>query len=219
MKIPEGGQFENPPCGSHVARCIGVIDLGTQQHKGFQGQPDWASRDVRIIFELPLTRMTGVYNPELKGKPFGCAMTLKQSLHQSSKLRKMLRGWRGKDFTKEEIAAFDLSHILGRACMLSLVENGDYVNIDTISALPLDQKTGKPTLVPKQINPTTFFSLDPQEFDVKAFSGLSEKAQAKIKASPEYAALFSESQSGSDDDQHMPEEPGGVDADGENMPF
>lgn len=188
MKIPEGAKFENAPTGSHLARCIGLVDLGTQQHKGFQGQPDWASRDVRITFELPTTKMTGVYHPESKGKPFGASLTVKQSLHQSAKLRKLLKGWRGRDFTKEELAAFDLKDILGKPCFLSLVENGDYVNIDSISALP------KGTMVPKQINPTTYFSLDPQEFDEKALGNLHEKTQEKIKSSPEYFALFDGSQ-------------------------
>jgi len=184
MKIPEGAKFENAPTGSHIARCIGLVDLGTQQHKGFQGQPDWASRDVRITFELPATQMTGIYHPESKGKPFGVSITVKQSLHVSSKLRKLLKGWRGRDFTKEELATFDLKNILGKPCLLNLVENGDYVNIDSLAALPNGTK------VPKQINPTTYFSLAPDEFDVKAFGQLHEKTQAKIKSSPEYQALF-----------------------------
>lgn len=184
MKIPEGAKFENAPTGSHIARCIGLVDLGTQQHKGFQGQPDWASRDVRITFELPETKMTGIYHPDSKGRPFGASITVKQSLHVSAKLRKLLKGWRGRDFTKEELVAFDLKNILGKPCLLNLVENGDYVNIDSIAALPQGTK------VPKQINPTTYFSLAPDEFDVKAFGALHEKTQAKIKASPEYEALF-----------------------------
>jgi hypothetical protein len=186
MKIPESQKFENPPPGSHLARCIGLVDMGTQQHKGFQGQPDWASRDVRITFELPQTKMAGTYKPELKGKPFGVSLTVKQSLHASAKLRKLLRGWRGRDFTKEELATFDLQAILDKPCFLSLVENGDYVNIDGISALPKGQ------VVPKRVNPLTYFSLDPAEFNAKSFSALGEKTQEKIKATPEYAALFKE---------------------------
>lgn len=212
MKIPESQQFENPPVGSHIARCIGLIDLGTQQHKGFQGQPDWASRDVRISFELPNTKMTGCYNPERKGVPFGVSLTVKQSLHPSAKLRKLLKGWRGREFTKEEIAAFDLKTILGKPCMVSLVENGDYVNIDSIAAIPSGTK------LPKQINPTTYFSLDPEEFDAKAFSQLSEKTQAKVKSSPEYQALFQEQpQPGHDDGPDGPP-PGEAPEDGE-VPF
>lgn len=199
MKIPEGAKFENAPTGSHIARCIGLVDLGTQHHKGFQGQPDWASRDVRITFELPATMMTGIYHPESKGKPFGASITVKQSLHTAAKLRKLLKGWRGRDFTKEELAAFDLKDILGKPCLLNLVENGDYVNIDSIAALP------KGTKVPKQVNPTTYFSLAPDEFDVNAFGNLHEKTQEKIKASPEYAALFS----GEQQPEYTGEEPDG----------
>jgi hypothetical protein len=198
MKIPTGGQFENPPAGSHIARCISVIDLGTQQHQGFQGSPPWSSRDVRITFELPTTMMEGIYKPEVKGKPFGASITLKQSLHPSSKMRKMLVGWRGRDFTAEELGNFDLKSILGKACFLSLVERGEYVNIESIAAIP------KGVICPPQVNPSIYFSLDPSEFDNNVLTKFGDKLQEKIQSSPEYQALFSGTQQ--PDQPDMPED-------------
>src|SRR6185295_3532385 len=133
MKFSEGGQFENPPAGSHIARCIQLIDMGTQEHSW--NNETWTSRDVRIVFELPNELMEGLYDAKIKGKPFAIGMTLKQSLHQASRMRQMLEGWRGKAFDVESIKAFSPKSLLGKPCRLALVEKGNFVNIDGISAL------------------------------------------------------------------------------------
>lgn len=175
--------IENPEPGSHIARCFAIIDLGTQQHS-FNGEV-WSSRDVRISFELPNERMTGKYNAEVKGKPFASSVTLKQSLHPSSKLRKLLKSWRGRDFTKEELGSFSPKRLLGVPCRLTLVasQDGQYVNIDSIAPL------GKGEKCPKQVNPSVYFSLDPDEFSFDVFNTLGEKTREKIAGSPEFKAL------------------------------
>jgi hypothetical protein len=185
MKWREGQQFENPPAGSHVARCYGVIDLGTQQHS--YNNETWASRDVRLSFELPTELMSGCYNPDVKGKPFSVHITLKQSLHSKAKMRGLLEGWRGKKFDKESADKFDPAKLVGATCRITLVENGDYVNIASIS--PLSKIGGKPEVCPKQVNPSVFFSLEPDEFSEKTFQALGEKTREKIGKSPEFMVL------------------------------
>jgi len=183
MKWNEGGKFEEPKPGSYLARCIWLIDLGTQHHS-FGGET-WNARDVKIGFELPTTLMTGIYNPEMKGRPFMASTVVKQSLHPSAKLRKMVKSWKGRDLTKEEIAAFDPKLMLGKTCRLGLIESSDgaYINIDSISPLNADEK------VPKAINPQVFFSLEANEFKPQVFAALPEGLRKKISESPEYAAL------------------------------
>jgi hypothetical protein len=175
--------IENPEPGSHIARCFAIIDLGTQQHS-FNGEV-WSSRDVRISFELPNEKMQGTYNADVKGKPFASSVTLKQSLHPSSKMRKLLKSWRGRDFTKEEVNAFAPKKLLGVPCRLTLVasQDGQYVNIDSIAPL------GKGEKCPKQVNPSVYFSLDPNEFNFEVFTTLGEKMREKIAGSPEFKAL------------------------------
>lgn len=175
--------IENPEPGSHIARCFAIIDLGTQQHS-FGGEV-WSSRDVRISFELPNERMTGKYNAELKGKPFASSVTLKQSLHPSSKMRKLLKSWRGRDFSKDELTTFEPKKLLGVPCRLTLVASpdGQYVDIDSIAPL------GKGEKCPKQVNPSVYFSLDPEEFSFDVFNTLGEKTRDKIAGSPEFKAL------------------------------
>jgi hypothetical protein len=192
MKWKEGQQFENPPTGSHIARCYAVIDLGTQQHS-WQGET-WGSRDVRISFEMPLKLMTGKYNPEVKGKPFSIHLTVKQSLHSKAKLRPMLEGWRGRKFTKEELAGFDPKNLTGKPCRLALVEDGEYVNISSISPL------GEGETCPPQVNPSVYLSLNDGEFDGAVFATLHDKTKEKIGKSPEYAALFADPSPGDQSD-------------------
>lgn len=188
MKWKESGaQFENPPSGSFIARCYALIDLGTQHRSAWQGEERPPARMVRLSFELPTEKMEGKYDAKVAGKPFSVHMTVKQSLHVKANLRRYLEGWRGKKFTAESVAAFDPKKLLGLPCRLTLVENGDYVNVDAIS--PLGK--GEDKKMPKQVNKSVYVSLEAEEFDAEAFEKLGEKTREKIKKSPEWQALDS----------------------------
>lgn len=183
-------QYENPPAGSHLGRLVGLVDLGTQRH--VFGEDVNLSRDVRLTFELSNEKMQGVYDEKDRGKPFGVSRTVKQSLHAKATLRKLLEGWRGKKFSKEDIEKFDEKKLLGVAARLTLIENGEYVNLESIAPV------GKTEKVPKQINPTVYFSLD--NFDEAVFNKLGKATQEKIAKSPEYAALKRSNSSHDDSD-------------------
>ena len=182
MKWNEGGQYENPPSGSHVARCIKLIDLGTQPVT-YNNETKY-QRKVMITFELSECLMEGIYKPEVKGKPFAVSRRYTQSLDPKAALRKDLESWRGRKFTKEDIAKFDPKGMLGKPCMINLVEQGEYVNIGGISPVP------KSMQVPKQINPSTFFSLEENEFDQDVFGKLPDKTRETIGSSPEFKKLM-----------------------------
>ena len=185
MKFNSGKQFEQAPPGSQIARAYALVDLGTQPHK-FGDKPTTYQRDVRISFELPLKKMSGKFDEADKGKIFSVHTTCKQSLHPKANLRKLLEGWRGKKFaSKAETDAFDPKKLLGLTCRLNLIQNEEYTNIDSIAALDADERKK----VPKQVNASVFFSLEPDEFDEKVFELLSDRTKEKIKASPEYAKL------------------------------
>ena len=69
------------------------------------------------------------------------------SLNESATLRQDLAAWRGRDFTPEELAAFDLHSIVGKSCMISVIHrdyNGrPYANVGSIMALPKGTKPDK----------------------------------------------------------------------------
>lgn len=203
MKFSEGGQFENAPSGAHAARCIRLIDLGTQVHT-------WNNdikhkRDVLIAWELPETMMEGIYNPDMKGKPFVVRRVFTASLAPNANLKAVLESWRGKKFTKEELATFEPKSILGKPCLLNLVESddGQYVNVDSVSPLP------KGMVCPKASNSQVFFSLEENEFTAEAFGKLPESLRSKISQSPEFKALMGKQST----DQEQPGDEGPPEAD------
>ncbi len=206
MKWKETGQFENPPVGSHVARCVQVIDLGTQA-KEYKGEIKH-ERQVRIAYELLGTKMEGLFKPEVKGKPFMVGITKKQSLHQASGLRSWLQSWRGKKFTDEEVENYDPRKLVGAACRITLIEtDSGGVYPDSICRLSPGEEA------PKAVNPLIYFSLERDEFNMEVLKGLPEKMRDKITGSPEYAKLMAP-------EQEMPTDDSGSENPGErDEPF
>ncbi len=171
-----GGDFEQPPVGTHVARCIKMIDIGTQQGE-YQGKATY-KRQVIIGWELPNDLMT---EGEYQGKPFIVSKFYTASLSEKSNLRKDLSNWRGRDFTEQELMGFDSKNILGKTCMVSLTTNDKgKVRITGVMAIP------KGMTVPDQINKETYFSLEPNEFNEEACESLSDGIKKMVKVSPEY---------------------------------
>lgn len=132
-----GGDFKSCPSGSHIAVCNLVADLGLQP--GSQAYPD-PKHKVYIRFEIADERV----QYERDGKKFDLPVVIGQaftaSMHEKANLRKQLEGWRGRKFTDDEAEVFDVSAILGKPCMLNVVENrvGEkiYSNIASISPVP-----------------------------------------------------------------------------------
>jgi hypothetical protein len=176
FKDSGGGDFEQPPIGTHVARCVKMIDIGTQKGE-YQGQATY-KRQVIIGWELPNELMT---TGEYAGKPFGVSKFYTASLSEKSNLRADLKNWRGRDFTAEELGGFDAKNILGKACMLSLTTNDKgKIKVTGVMALP------KGTDVPEQVNPTLYFSLEDGEFKQDVFDSLSDGYKKMIQVSPEF---------------------------------
>lgn len=174
-----GKEFEQPPTGTHVARCVKMIDIGTQRGE-YQGQAT-SKRQVIIGFELPNELMT---EGDAAGKPFTVSRFYTASLSEKANLRKDLANWRGRDFTQQELLGFDAKNILDKTCMVSLTPNEKgKVRITGIMALP------KGTPVPQRVNPIVYLSLEPGEFDQAVFDSLSDGYKKLIKVSPEYEAI------------------------------
>lgn len=171
-------EFEQPPVGTTVARCIKVIDIGTQVGE-YQGQPTH-KRQVIIGWELP-TELMG--EGEHKGKPFVVSRFYTASLNEKANLRKDLENWRGRPFTDVELGGFDSKNVLGKTCMVSLMQNEKgKVRVSGVIAMPKGME------VPAQVNPSVYFSLD--EFSEPVFESLSDGYKKMIAASPEYAKIL-----------------------------
>lgn len=188
MKIPTGAQFENPPPGSHLARCYEIIDLGTQDKVDFKTQEKYTQQEIRIGWELPMELMAGLYKPELAGAPFSVWMTVKKSLNPKARLYKLISGWFGVNLSNEQAEDFDIQSLLGQPCMLSLIQNEEYINIASAGMIP------RGTVMPDAWNPIRFFDMTPENFDQKVLESLPDGLKKKIMATPEYAILMGQNQ-------------------------
>lgn len=129
------GDFVLAPEGTHVAVCIGVVDMGT--HRGeYMGKPK-SRRMVRVTWELPdevLEGENGAAVPMMVGKLY----TL--SLGEKAVLRHDLESWRGRAFTEAERAGFDISKLAGVACLVTIVHekknDKTYANVKGVTKIP-----------------------------------------------------------------------------------
>lgn len=163
-----GTNFKTPDPGTQSAVCTRIIDLGTQE-SSYQGKPKSAHK-LMMGWELE-QRMDD-------GRPFLATTRFTASLHEKAVLTKFLEGWRGRAFTDEERNGFDLTVLLGQPCLLTLVQNGDYVNVSSAVKLP----KGMPPLLP--VGPLVMFDLS--KFDRNVYDSFSDHLKATIAKSPEY---------------------------------
>ena len=138
------------PEGTYLGVCNMLVDLGVQYNETYKS----SSRKVLIGWEIPEETFTvdGEEKPRVLSKRYTA------SLDERATLRQDLAAWRGRDFTPEELAAFDLRNIVGASCLINVIHkesNGKtYANISSIMALPKGMKKG--TLS----EPATVFDLD-----------------------------------------------------------
>lgn len=127
------GRATNTPLepGTYPARCMGVVDLGLQEID-YQGQK-MNREKVLILWELPTERVETDKGDE--ARVFSKRYTL--SLNERAALRKDIDSWRGKPFTDEEIAGFDLRKVINAPCMLSIVnvdrDSNTYTRITSVA--------------------------------------------------------------------------------------
>jgi len=147
-------EFKLVPAGAHTAICNMVVDVGLQQ-TGFG-----AKHKVYFRFELPGERVEWEKDGEKHEGPMSIGNFYTVSLSQKANLRSFLESWRGKPFTKDELAGFDLFNVLGAPCILNVVHNKNedtgktYANIKAIMPLP------KGVTRPKPENPILKYSPD-----------------------------------------------------------
>lgn len=127
-----GGNFTPVPPGSHIARCIACISLGTQPSDRFV-----AAYKVMLTWEVPSERVQ--FNGQEAPMTISKEYTL--SLGKKSNLRKDMEGWRGREFTANELQGIAVEKVLDCPCMLSVIHKqsasgSTYASITGISKMP-----------------------------------------------------------------------------------
>ena len=184
MHLPknEGGNFEQTPAGTFMARCHRFIDLGSHEQT-YQGESKGLKRLVMIGFELPTELMED-------GRPFTIHKRYTWSTHEKANMRKDLESWRGAKFNDSDFGpgGFDVRNLLGVPATLTIVHSeGDGKNYSNIASIG---KAMKGMSIPPAINQPVYLSLESDMFDREVFEGLSDKLKAFIAESPEYGRLF-----------------------------
>lgn len=194
-----GGDFKRAPAGSHIAVCNLVADVGLQP--GSQQYPA-PKRKIYVRFEIPAERVEYEKDGKQVEGPLTIGSFYTASMNEKATLRKHLEGWRGKAFTDDEAAAFDVSSLLGKACMLSVIESDSggktYSNISGIGKLP------KGMDAPKAENPLLYFDSDSGQAEYDALpKWLREKIDGQLRPAKPSA---NESHASSDfiDDRDIP---------------
>lgn len=167
-----GGEFTPAPAGTHGAICTKVIDLGTHY------SDVWKKDEHKVMLSWELDSDEKMAD----GRPFIISQRYTLSLHEKARLRGHLEAWRGRAFTDEELAGFDLKNVLGKACMIGVnhkTDNGKtFANIASVSALPKSMKA--PVAAGKLI----YFDIDVP--DLAELAEFSPKVKAMIEVAKEW---------------------------------
>jgi len=191
----KGGDFKLCPAGSHVARCIQMVDLGTTKNNF-----GTMSHKVRVTFELP--NELEVFNEDKGEQPFTASNEFTLSMNSKAALRKFVQGWIARTLTEAQAESVDVAKFLSKPGMITIVHNksesngNTYANINSISPLP------KGTTCPPKLNEIVAFSLyevidgelvakkSLTEDDLTIFNNFPEYLQNKIKDSEEFKAML-----------------------------
>ena len=162
--------------GTHLAVCSMIVDLGQQYSEVYKT----SSKKVLIGWEIPDETIELDDGPH----PRTLSKTYTASLNESANLRQDLAAWRGRDFTPEELAGFNLRNIAEKSCLINVIHkesNGKtYANIQNIMALPKGMQPGKLS------EPPVIYDIDADPID--KVEALPKWIQDRIKKSSDYEA-------------------------------
>lgn len=174
-----GGDFELIPQDNHKARCVMLVDIGTQESNF------GPKRQCVIGWELPDVKR--VFDDHLGEQPAMVSKFYTLSLSEKANLRRDLESWRGSAFTAVELSGFDLEKLIGVPCLLQVLHKKNAAGevravVGNISRLP------KELVVPAQVTESRVFSLD--EPNASVFQELPEWIQTQVKNSAEWNGEF-----------------------------
>ena len=168
--------FEPIPEGTYTAICSTLVDLGVVYNKAFDNR----SRKVMLGWVIPEETYT---NKEGFTVPRMIYATYTASIGKKAKLRSLLASWRGRDFTADELAAFNLRNIVGAPCLMNIIhtdgkDGKTYANIAGVMRLP------KGMTAPQLATDPIVFDLD--EDPLENLDLLPEWIANKVKESETY---------------------------------
>lgn len=124
-----GKTFTPAPAGLHQAVCVDVVDMGLLEVT-YAGKTK-KQHKVRLVWQIDEAMEDG--------KPFIAQKRYTLSLHEKSTLRQDLESWRGRPFTEEESAGFDLEKLINVNCQINVqhVPKQGAIYANVVSIVPL----------------------------------------------------------------------------------
>ena len=128
--VKQGKSFTPCPQGAFPAVCCDVIDVG--EVKTSYGGKERIQHKITIVWQVDETSETG--------ERYTVRRRYTASLDPKASLRKDLESWRGKPFTFDELAGFDLEKLLNAPAMINVMhqdrDGETYANVQSIMPLP-----------------------------------------------------------------------------------
>jgi len=154
-----------------LARCTHVVDLGTQDG------PYGVKKQIYLWFELVNEGIDSQRN-------FTVGRFYTQSLNRKAALRSDLEGWRGKSFTSDELAAFNLAEFAKTPCQVIIghYQKDDVVRAEIKGISPMPQGASVPAAK------APFFSFDMDSRDKGALDELPDWLRDIVLRAQEWEA-------------------------------
>lgn len=170
-----GSNFTPVPEGTHLARCFGIVSLGTQHSPNF---PD--AFKIMIMWEIPSERV----KVDGEDVPMTISKEYTLSISQKANLRRDLESWRGRAFTEEELKGFEVSKVAGQPCLLSVAHKLKKNGAGTYAAIQTVTKPAKGMTCDPQVHKTVIYEVEQGRDSV--FNALPEWVRKKIEVCEEW---------------------------------
>lgn len=171
-----------PPEGTHIARLIRILHIGTifEEYMGEEKEMN----KIDFTFELP--EETRVFKDGEDAKPFVISKEYTFSMGEKANLRKLVEGIVGKSMVQGEADLFDVEGLLNSTCLITIkhkISKAGNPRAEIASASPLmkGQEAKGAFNEPKLLTYTSW--------DEAYFESLPEFIQEKITNSAEYKAM------------------------------
>lgn len=124
-----GGDFTPAPEGTWQGVCVDVVDKGMVKSEKYGNTRHMVQ--IRWVIDA---------EPALEsGKPHMAVRSFGLTLGEKSSLRPFLEAWRGKKFTEDELAGFDIEKLLGANGQIQILHNRTngtiYGNVHVVTPL------------------------------------------------------------------------------------
>lgn len=178
-------QFVNAPEGTHLARCISFIHIGTIMDE-YLGEAREFNK-IRLTFELP--QETKVFKEGEEAKPLVISQEYTLSMGEKANLRKLVEGMIGKSMVDGEADLFDVESLVGKACIINIkhkTSKAGKERAEIASAAPLM----KGQECPPQVNPSKVLTYT--SWNTELFNEQPQFLRESIMSSKEYKDMFAD---------------------------